>query len=94
MAVTKIGIPMGPNILYDTELIFTIVTGLQASGREVDLQDVLSYELSPIPTSLFHDSGEMRIYKSKSDLKNSTEVKVSARNLKMDCTVLDSSAVL
>ena len=95
MAVMKKGIPMGPKILYDTELIFTRVIGLQASGREADFKDVLSYELSPIPTSLFDDSGEMRICKAKSDLKNSTRVEVSARNLEeMDCTVLDGCAVL
>lgn len=31
--------------------------GLQASSREVDFKDVLSYELAPIPTALFDDSG-------------------------------------
>ena len=32
--------------------------GLQASSREVDFKDVLSYELAPIPTALFDDSGK------------------------------------
>ncbi len=94
MAVTKTGIPIGFSTLYDTELIFARVIGMQASGREVDFRDVLSYELSPIPTSLFDDLGEMRICKAKSDLKNNTKVEVSARNREMDCTVLDGSALL
>lgn len=40
------------------QLIFSRVIGLQASSREVDFTDVLSYELAPIPTALFDDSGK------------------------------------
>lgn len=58
MAVTKKGIVIGPKVLYDTQLIFSRVMGLQASSREVDFKDVLSYELAPIPTALFDDSGK------------------------------------
>ena len=37
MAVMKKGIPIGAKVLYDTELIFSRVVGLQASSREVNL---------------------------------------------------------
>ncbi len=58
MAATKKGIAVGPKVLYDTQLIFSRVMGLQASSREVDFKDVLSYEFAPIPTALFDDSGK------------------------------------
>jgi len=58
MVVAKKGIPIGSKVLYDTQLIFSRVIGLQASSREVDFKDVLSYELAPIPTALFDDSGK------------------------------------
>ena len=39
--------------------------------------------------------GEMRICKSKADLKKSTRVEISMRNWdKMNCTVLDGCAIL
>ena len=57
MAATKKGITIGSKVLYDTQLIFSRVIGLQASSREVDFKDVLSYELAPIPTALFDESG-------------------------------------
>lgn len=60
MATIKKGIALGPKMLYDTELIYSRVIGLQASTREVDIKDLLSYELSPIPTSLFENSGTLR----------------------------------
>lgn len=62
MAETKKGISVGPKIVYDTELIYSRVIGLQASTRDVDIKDVLSYELSPIPTALFDESGMCFLY--------------------------------
>ena len=61
MAVMRKGIPIGAKVLYDTELVFSRVIGLQASSREVNFMDVLSYELAPIPTALFDDSGKMMV---------------------------------
>jgi hypothetical protein len=58
MAVTRKGVKVGPEVMYDTELNFSRVIGLQASSRNVDFKDVLSYELAPIPTALFDDSGK------------------------------------
>lgn len=44
--------------------------GLQASSRDVEFHDVMSCELSPVPTALFDESGDMDISKSKAALKN------------------------
>ena len=43
MSTARKGISIGPKVLYDTQLIFSRVIGLQASSREVDFKDVLSY---------------------------------------------------
>ena len=51
------------------------------SSREVDLTDVFSHELAPVPTSMFEDSGDMRITKSKSTLKRKLQVEQSSRTL-------------
>ena len=59
MATTRKGIAIGSKVVYDTELIFSRFIGLQASSREVDFKDVLSYELAPIPTALFDDAGKI-----------------------------------
>ena len=34
------------------------------------MKDILKYELSPVPTAMFKDSGDMRTSQRKSDLKN------------------------
>ena len=52
--------------------------GLQASSRDINISEVISCELSPVPTALFNDTGEMQISKSKSDLKNLTKIEASA----------------
>ena len=59
MATTRNGIAIGSKVVYDTELIFSRVIGLQASSRKVDFKDVLSYELAPIPTALFDGAGKV-----------------------------------
>ena len=80
---------------YDTGLIFSRVMGLQATSRNVDFKDVLSYELAAIPTSLFENSGDMRLCTSKADIKANTQVVVSERSrMKIDCLVLDGCAIL
>ena len=82
---------MGDNKVYNSELIYSRVIGLQASPRDISFSEVISCELSPVPTALFNDSGEMRISKSKSDLKKLTRVDVSARHVAQEatCIVID-----
>ena len=53
--------------VYDTELIYTRVIGLQQS-RNLNIKDVLMYELSAVPPALFNENGDMRS-QSKAMLK-------------------------
>ena len=64
-AITKKHIQVGSAKVYDTNLIYSRIIGLQASGREMNLKEVLKYESSPIPTSMFTTKGEMRLATSK-----------------------------
>lgn len=70
MAVMKKEIDVGDSKVYDTKLIYSRVIGLQASSRDVEFHNVMSCELSPVPTALFDESGDMGISKSKAALKN------------------------
>lgn len=90
-------IKIGSKKLYDTTVIYSRVIGIQASSRDIDIQDVMSHELSPVPTSMFQDSGKMRICKSKADLKNRLSRLESSRVADATthgATILDGSAVL
>lgn len=81
--------------VFDTNLIYSRVIGLQASGRDIDIKDVLGHELAPVPTSMFDDTGDMRIAKSKSTLKKILQVDVSDRVAGgTNISVLDGSAIL
>ena len=46
--------------VYDTELIFPRVMGLQQS-QNLNIKDVMTYELFPVPTVLFGDHETMKI---------------------------------
>ena len=88
-------VKVGAVKVFDTNLIYSRVIGLQASGRDIDIEDVLDHELAPVPTSMFHDSGEMRIAKLKSNLKKLLQVEVSDRVAGgANVRVLDGSAIL
>ena len=54
--------------IYDTGLIYSRVIGLNAS-RIFDMQSLFKCELSPIPTFLFNDDGDIRPPKAKHELK-------------------------
>ena len=61
----------------------------------MDIKNVLSHELAPIPTCMLMDTGEMRISKAKSVLKNQLQVEVFARTtVTADVTIIDGSALL
>ncbi len=79
--------------VYDTELIYNRVLGLQQS-RDLDFKDVLMYEMSPIPQALFDEHGDMRIY-SKAVLKKKLQIEVSARHAnRQDLFIIDGCALL
>ena len=80
--------------MFDTSLIFSWVIGLQASTRDsVDIKTVLLYELAPVPTYIFSDSGGLRICKAKSELKKQLQ-SVGLTEKEITCSILDGSAIL
>ena len=93
MTIAKKSIKVGEVEVFDTDLIFARVMCLLNAGQ-LKLEDVFSYELSPIPVSLFKENGEMRINHSKSDL-NVLKVDVSERKQpKADAVIIDGCAML
>ena len=66
---TKKSIKVGAVKVYDTNLIYSRVIGLQASDRPVDIADLLAHELARVPSPLFTDSGALRTASAKSVLK-------------------------
>ena len=60
------------------------------TSRDIDVEDIFFYELAPIPTSLFTDTGDMRITKTKSVLKRKLQVEQSGRTLQqIDVVIID-----
>ena len=55
--------------MFDTNLIYSRVIGLQASSRDVNIPRLLSHELARVLISMFADSGDIRIFTAKSALK-------------------------
>ena len=96
MTESKKHVKVGDLKVFDTNLIYNRVVGLQASSRDIDILRLLSHELAPVPTSMFTDSGDMRICTAKSVLKKLLQSEVSIRNIEKEitCTVIDGSAVL
>ena len=96
MVATKKHVNVGGSKVYDMNIIYSRVIGQQSSGRDVDIKDVLSYELAPVPTSMFDPTGEMRAATSKSSLKRQLLVEVSARTSESETSVvvIDGSALL
>ena len=93
---TKKSIKVGAVKVYDTNLIYSRVIGLQASDRPVDIADLLPHELACVPSPLFTDGGEIRTASAKSVLKTNTAQLLSARRAQenVDVIVIDGSAYL
>ena len=91
---SKKHIKVGEIEIYNTEVMFARVMCLLGASQ-IKLDDVFSYELSPIPTSLFEVNGEPRGSKAKSVLKNTLKVEIPARNdLKADIIIVGGCAIL
>ena len=56
--------------VIDTSLIYSRVIALQLKNVALRVENVFSFELSPVPTSMFDDTGDIRSAKSKSSLNN------------------------
>ena len=91
---TKKSIKVGAVKVYDTNLIYSRVIGLQASDRPVDIADLLAREFARIPSPLFTDSRELRTASAKSVLKTNTAQLLSAKRAQenVDVLVIDGSA--
>jgi len=94
MAVTRKSVKVADSKVYNTELIYSRVMGLQYSSQDVNISVVTLCELSPVPTVLFNDSREMRIFKFNSE--SLTKVEVSARHPTPEATstVIDGCPLL
>ena len=80
--------------VIDTSLIYSRVIALQLINDALKVENVFQHELSPIPTSMFDDIGNMRSAKTKSSL-NKLGVKVSSRSMtKPSLLVVDGCAIL
>ncbi|KAG0710302.1 hypothetical protein GWK47_023103 [Chionoecetes opilio] len=92
MSINKKRIQLGSADCFDTNLIYSRVMGL-VSSRDIDLKELFSHELAPVPTSMFEDNGDMRITKSKSSLKQKLRLEQSSRILPApETTVIDGCA--
>ena len=96
MALSRKHIKVGDAKVFDTDTIYTRAMGLQSSARDLDTTTLMGHELSPIPTSMFDENGNMRDAKTKSNLKNALKVEVSRwlAEQNVQTTFLDECAVL
>ena len=82
------------NVL-DTTHVYSRVMALQMTNTIIEVKVLYSYELVPLPTSMFDEFGEIRIDKSKANLRKLLAKDVSARSIsKPDIVVLDGCAIL
>ena len=79
--------------VFNTELIYSHAMCL-LNVDQISLDDLFNYELAPVLTSLFTDTGEARYPKGKSTLKKKLKVEVSTRTYDADVMILDGCAVL
>ena len=94
MALFRKHIKVAASNVFDTEIIYARAVGLRRSARNYEMNKLMAYELSPQPTSMFNDSGDMRDAKTKANLKNAPKVQTSVRNMKIETAFLDRCAVL
>ena len=86
--MTRKHVTIGKSKIFSTDVIFNRIVGLQSSSRNVDIINVLSRVLSHIRTSMFAESGDMRICQSKSKMKAQLQVHVSTRVSSSDINVV------
>ena len=73
MDVKKNHVLVGKERVYDQELIHSRVIGLLASSRDINVNDVLAFELAAYPPSMFNADGKMNVATSKSTLKTTSD---------------------
>ena len=93
MSTGRKSIRIGDKDVSDPEAIYARAMALQNSIRDFDTKNLMTYELSPVPTSMFTENG-MRISTTKSTLKDKLKIECSSRQVTVDATFLDGCAVL
>ena len=78
---------------FNTELIFSRVLYL-LGNNQLDFTTLFNYELSPVPTSMVHDSGKTRYPESKAVLKSKLKVEVLVRGVEVDVVVASNITYL
>ena len=61
---------------------------------QLHFEDTFKYELAPVPTSMFADSGEARYTKSKSELMNKLKVEVPPRGINPELTLMAEASII
>ena len=56
---------------------------------QLHFKNLFDYELAPVPTSLFKDTGEPHFTSSKAALKNKIKVEVFSRGIVNDAILID-----
>ena len=64
MSISHRNVRVGDVTVFDTALIFSRVLCLQ-NVKDVNIEEVIRHELAGVPTSIFEDTGEMRLTQSK-----------------------------
>ena len=78
---------------FSTDLIFYRVMYLLGTNQ-LNFSVLFNFELAPVPTSLFKDSGEAQYTKSKADLVKKMKVEISTRGVRPQCVVVDGGGML
>ena len=94
MSVNRKALKVGSTRVVDANLIYNRVLVLHQS-RGIQLDKVLHHELPPLPTSMFDETGIMRLSTTKSTLKNKLQVKVPWRlTHEPQATIMNGCAIL
>ena len=91
MGASRKSVQIGDSKVYDLNAIYSRVIALLSNDRAIDVKDVFSYELAPVPTAMFSEKGTW-LGKSKHIVKRLLHVEVSRRNAgDADITDIDGS---
>ena len=92
---SRLGLAGSEAVNVDHTLVYARMMDLLSSSRDIRTNDVLEYELTPVPTTLFNEAGEMRAV-TKSVLKKKLCVARSCRMFEAvpSTVIIDACAML
>ena len=91
MQVIKTGIAVGSKTVYDLKTLYSRLLIL-SQQRSIDLNHIFSYELSPLPFSLFDEYGDMKKGVKASLMTKLTVYTIAATPSNVE--VIDGNAML